>query len=68
MLGMFEAIGYCLLMCLRFLEISVLKYMKFIAPVYFQLLSDQHDKQLSKRLVDLLTYIDMLLLVEKAIR
>ena len=67
---MFKVISYCLQMYLKTLEISVLKYMNLILLIFFYALGLAWKACLKKTGVnlELLTDIDMLLMVEKATR
>ena len=69
MICIFNAIHYCLQMCLKILEISVLKYIDLILLIFFQH-QDQYGKLAKKTGVklELLTDINMLLMVEEGIR
>ena len=70
MICMFKVIHYWQLIYLKTLEICVLKYTNLILQNVFQL-QDQYGKQLynkAKVKLDLLTDINMLLIVEKGIR
>ena len=70
MICMFKAVHYYQLMYLRALEICPLKCTNLILQNIFQLF-DQHRQaafKKSKVILDLLTNIDMLLMVEKGIR
>ena len=70
MICMFKAVHYYQLMYLRALEIFPLKCTNLILQNIFQLF-DQHRQvafKKSKVILDLLTNIDMLLMVEKGIR
>ena len=67
---MFKAIHYYLHMYLKTLEISVLKYMNFIPLIFLSAPGLAWEACLKKTGVrlELLTYIDMFLIVEKGIR
>ena len=70
MICMFNAIHFCLLMYLKTLEISVLKYMNLILLIFFDAPELAWKACLKKTGVnlELLTDIDMLLMVKKGIR
>ena len=67
---MFEVTHYCLQMCLKTLETSVLKYMNSILLIFLSApgLAWQACLKKTKVKLELLTDIDMLLMVEKGIR
>ena len=67
---MFKVIHYCLQMYLKTLEISVLKYMSLILLIFLSApgLAWQPCLKKAKAEIELLTNIDMLLMVEKGIR
>ena len=69
MIYMFRVIHHYLMICLRLLEINVLKYMNLILLILYQHL-DQHKSCLKKAGIELelLTNIELLLMVEKGIR
>ena len=67
---MFKEIPYCELMYLRTFGICALKYMSLILLIFFPV-QDQYNQQFKtneKVKIDLLTDIDILLMIEKAIR
>ena len=66
MICMFNAIHYCLQMCLKILEINLLKYMDLILAIFY-LDQDYMASLLKKAAVklELLIDIDMLLMVEE---
>ena len=69
MICMLKVIHYCLQMCLKTLETSVLKYMNLIA--HFVSAHGLAWQVYLKKIVvelELLTNVDMLLMVEKGIR
>ena len=70
MICMFNVIHYWLLMFLKTLQISVLKYMNLILLIFLsaQGLAWQECLKKTKVELDLLTDIDMLLMFEKGIR
>ena len=68
MIFMFKAIHYCYLMYLRTLEICVLKHVSLILKNSAPILAQQAALQKIKVKLGLLTDIDMLLMIEKAIR
>ena len=67
---MFKVIHYCLQMYLKTLETSVLKYVNLIPLIFFSAPGLPWQACLKKTRVklDLLTDIDMLLIVEKGFR
>ena len=69
MICMFNAIYFCFLVYLNTLEISVLKYMNLILLIFFAPeLAWQACLKKAKVELELLTDIDMLLMVEKGTR
>ena len=70
MIYMFNAIHYCLQMCLKTLEISVLKYMSLMQLLLLSArgLAWQASLKYTRVNLELLTDINMLLMVENGIR
>ena len=70
MICLFNVIYYCLQIYLKTLEISVLKYMSLILLIFLSApgLAWQPCLKKAKAEIELLTNIDMLLMVEKGIR